>query len=73
MDFLWNLLYLFNYWLMVFDKICTPNMYSRKSTLFYERNGNFYICERYDNLSPIKQDQLYYIYNVYKNQVFLHI
>ena len=71
MDFLWNLLYLFNYWLMVFDKICTPNMYSWKSKLFSERNGHFYICERYDNLGPIKT--VLYLQCLQKSSFLAHI
>ena len=59
---------------MVFDKICTPNMYSRTSKLFYERNGNFYICEHYDNLSPIKTGStVLYLQCLQKSSFLAHI
>ena len=48
-DFLWNLLYLFNYWLFVFDKLCTPHKISRNYKLFYN-------CDRYEILSALKTE-----------------
>ena len=41
MELFWNLLYLFNYWLLVINQIYTPNKIAWYSKLCYERKGKF--------------------------------
>jgi len=40
----------FNYWLFVFNQICTPDKTSRNYRRFYERKSKFNSCDRYGNL-----------------------
>jgi len=73
LDFLWNLLYLSNYWLLVFNKICPSNKTSRNSKLFYERIGKLYSRDRYENLNPLNITGSTSLYLIVSNMYFNHM
>ena len=64
-----NLFKLFNYWLFVFNQICTPDKRSPKCKLFYERKSKFYSWDRYENLSPLNNRINFIIVNCLQHEL----